>query len=624
MWHVRATTARFSVQDHQMSTSWTVLATGTVVPDRCISLLELAAAELGALTLPESTWLASMARAIAATAAPVQQPTVGSAVRSELVTWLCTDSTSLSRLSPLEIRIESIRLTGQLNLAGIRLECPLAIRRCTIPDGINLTGASFRSLDLSGSATSHVEADDLTIAASLTLARHFTASEGVKLNRARIGGDFNADSAQLRAALDANGLRGDALKLNSARVDGSVKLTSRFRSDGSVSAVGATIGGDFDCAGARITRGSGDYALLAENIHIGLRLLLHEGFTSTAMLRLGDATIAGDVYLQNAEFTGPDNAGYLIHADGAKIGGSVWCDHKTRFSGIVRFRCATIGADCAFGGATFDGRTNTGMDIGAGRVTGTLSWKQVHNTQKTQLVLKHACIGLFDDDASSWPDAGNLYLDGSTYTLTGECLSDYKERLAWIARQPAKPFRAQPYQHLYGLLRSSGLDGGARRVAIEAEEARGRNAGFSFLKRVGRTIMKHSIGYGYATWRSFCWLLALMTIGALVFAEGNQLGLMVPSHLTQEAEQQFQTNHTLPPHYPPFNPIVYSVETALPVIRYDQESNWAPYPARACVIATGVPQCGRLLEYYLWIHITCGWVLATLAIAGLTGIARRD
>jgi hypothetical protein len=69
---------------------------------------------------------------------------------------------------------------------------------------------------------------------------------------------------------------------------------------------------------------------------------------------------------------------------------------------------------------------------------------------------------------------------------------------------------------------------------------------------------------------------------------------------------------------------MYSLEAALPVVRYDQESNWAPYAAHQCVIAGIDAPCGTLLEGYLWFHISVGWVLATLAVAGLTGIARRE
>jgi hypothetical protein len=81
--------------------------------------------------------------------------------------------------------------------------------------------------------------------------------------------------------------------------------------------------------------------------------------------------------------------------------------------------------------------------------------------------------------------------------------------------------------------------------------------------------------------------------------------------------------------YPKFNPFVYSVETFVPLVKLGIGEKWTPNANRGAPLNVGTlgllgfPRTwGSLLRYYLWFHIIAGWVLTTLWVGGLTGLAK--
>ena len=67
-----------------------------------------------------------------------------------------------------------------------------------------------------------------------------------------------------------------------------------------------------------------------------------------------------------------------------------------------------------------------------------------------------------------------------------------------------------------------------------------------------------------------------------------------------------------------FQPIVYSLDTFIPIVDLHQETNWIPQPER------GKSWVGRWARFYLWVHIAFGWILTTVAVAGFTGLIKKD
>jgi hypothetical protein len=63
--------------------------------------------------------------------------------------------------------------------------------------------------------------------------------------------------------------------------------------------------------------------------------------------------------------------------------------------------------------------------------------------------------------------------------------------------------------------------------------------------------------------------------------------------------------------YPSFNPLLYSLDTLVPVVDLEVQDYWVP-DERVASWARG----------YLWVHIGMGWFLALLAVAGFSGLVQ--
>ena len=108
-------------------------------------------------------------------------------------------------------------------------------------------------------------------------------------------------------------------------------------------------------------------------------------------------------------------------------------------------------------------------------------------------------------------------------------------------------------------------------------------------------------------------------------------GEMVPTE--EKALQSFKdTNGRPSENYPPFFPLVYSLENSVPLIKLGQVDRWQPNPSSQVPVQRNQSwgwrlqsfvTNGRFLMYFRWGQIMVGWLLATLFVAGLTGIVRR-
>jgi hypothetical protein len=102
-----------------------------------------------------------------------------------------------------------------------------------------------------------------------------------------------------------------------------------------------------------------------------------------------------------------------------------------------------------------------------------------------------------------------------------------------------------------------------------------------------------TVGHGYRAWFAGVWLLVLWSVGSVLFA------LAYPEYLKAAKPAG---------GVPAFHPLLYSLDLILPIVSLHQRDAW---------IAEGPAQLGVLLTI-------AGWVLATVAIAALTGLLKKD
>ena len=178
--------------------------------------------------------------------------------------------------------------------------------------------------------------------------------------------------------------------------------------------------------------------------------------------------------------------------------------------------------------------------------------------------LGNAQVSVLCDDPATWP--ADIRLDGFSYgslitraeqdrsgTDAMTYLSDSantsaeilpaRDRLVWLGRSSVG-YRPQPYEQLAAFYRRMGHDDQARKVLHAKQRRRRSTQGFG--GKIWGYLLDCFIGYGYQPWLAAIWLVALVTMGGIVFA------WRPPPPLDPATSQHF-------------NSLVYTINLLLPV-----------------------------------------------------------
>ena len=269
----------------------------------------------------------------------------------------------------------------------------------------------------------------------------------------------------------------------------------------------------------------------------------------------------------------------------------------------MRLVGAQIGSQLSFDGAHLTNPLGSALSLDEAEVPRSL-WIRFAEKPEGAVNLQSARIGALYDSEETWPR--ELGLRGFTYDRL-EALPEVpvKGRLAWLERDPSG-YAPQPYEQLVAVYRRTGQEEDARRVAIEKQRRRRREfalrrrrrslsakeRALAALSELWSVFLGATVGPGYRAWLAGVWLLVLFVVGSVVF------DLAYPEHF-KPAKRVGEI--------PAFQPL-YTLDLILPVINLRQRDAW---------IAQGPAQWGALLS-------VAGWVLATAAVAALTGLLKRD
>jgi hypothetical protein len=138
--------------------------------------------------------------------------------------------------------------------------------------------------------------------------------------------------------------------------------------------------------------------------------------------------------------------------------------------------------------------------------------------------------------------------------------------------------------------RAHGFDEDALRTAIEMQNDRLRRAKLRRHRKVGRWVLRVTIGHGYRPSRAILWAAGVIGAFAIVVSEAG------PGHFTPAK------GVTGSPQ-----PVVYAADKFLPIIDFGQASRWT---------ANG------WVSWIEWTVILLGWILSTIVVAGFTRIVR--
>jgi hypothetical protein len=248
-----------------------------------------------------------------------------------------------------------------------------------------------------------------------------------------------------------------------------------------------------------------------------------------------------------------------------------------------------------------------------------LFWRNVELQNGATVDLSDARVGTLSDEEKSWPQPGDLLIDGLTYDSFGPgSPTDLRTRLRWIALQPHGGFEPQPYRQLAKVYRQSGLDNEAIQVLIAEQDA--RYARYGLIGRSWGGLLKNTIGYGHRPLLAIFWSFAVVVLGWAVVRTANGAGVMRPTWPETPPASTDQD-------YEPLHPLLYSLDVFLPFVNLHQEHYWWPKPGSSGEFrAVGMTFTfrGSVVRYYLWAQIIAGWLLSAIFVAGVTGLLRND
>ena len=505
----------------------------------------------------------------------------------------------VSQPAPRAVVVRGARINGGLNLEAATLGCPLILEGCYFDGPINLRQARAENICLTGCQLTCVDASQLETRSDLDLRRSTATSVGLAVahvggnlvltDTTLVGGRWPPDLADasfrpLDAADPKNSLPDLAFGGDGLRVDGSV-FCEDLTATGDMRLSGARIQGGLHFDGASVHSESG-FALTAFGLSIENDALFTGKFKATGLVSLSGARIHGDLDFQGAALRNEGKR--ALEGLDIEVDGNLKCSHGFAARGEVNLTAAQVHGQLNFAGATLANGDDIALNVGYSEVKGVV-WLNFASPPEGRVTVEGARFQTLYDSPDAWPSG--MYLGGLTYNdLKSEPDLPAKDRLRWLERDP-DGYAPQPYEQLVTFYRRAGREQDARRVAIEKQ--RRRRSTLSPLGKVSSLLLGATVGHGYRAWFAAVWLLGLWLVGFLLFDRAYPEYFKPAKPLAE---------------IPDFQPALYTLDLLLPIINLHQRDAW---------IAEGPAQLGALLT-------VAGWLLATAAIAALTGILKRD
>jgi cytoskeletal protein CcmA (bactofilin family) len=548
-------------------------------------------------------------------------------IRAEKLTQILTmPSTPAS--PPVALRLRYAAITGSLNLDGADINCPVELENCYFEQAVGMEDSTVPTVTLKHCSLRSIRANHIETRGNFALDESVCSS--VHLRGGRIGGDVSVNGATLSnpeaRPFDAEGVQiAGNLYGHGLRTEGEVRLT------------GANIHGRISLNGAQLSRPVEDptdtkSALNIDRAHIGTDIFATGGFKADGELRLLGTHVGGGIQLNGARIA--NQVGDALSTDGARIAGDVFLEHiqvrgrlhlpGTHIAGQVHISGELLGGedgvsvlanrarideDLFFKGLVTDGtllfhgvRVAGMLDLSALTVQaeglalelrqGDISHLVLPTWPPTATIDLRSCrVRCLED---KWPDTRSvLKMDGLVYDTLTPLADDASARIDWIENS-ADSFLPQPYEQLASLLRRSGRDDDARRVAIAKE--RRRRSELRISGKVSNWFLGVTVGYGYKPGQGVWWLALLVAADCGIFAWAKALHRF---HVIGERAQQV----------PQFHLAVFSLDHVLPLIELGQRSYWS---------AAGV------FQYWQTFSDVAGWVLVTVILGAVTSRLVRD
>jgi len=220
-------------------------------------------------------------------------------IRGDLIRWLCVEPDAQSRIDVRGIRVQSARISGELDLSFVVVRFPLIFHSCKFAGTLRLMLADLHLLDLGGSAAGAVFAKGAHIKCSVLLRDGFSAEGEVNLYCASVRGNLTCECGSFK-----NTKCRPALNTSRAKIEGAVYLHKCFSAEGEVNLYAASVGGNLECQSGRFKNANG-YAINAALAKIAGHVYLRDGFSAEGEVNLYGTSIGGNLECGKGTFNKP-------------------------------------------------------------------------------------------------------------------------------------------------------------------------------------------------------------------------------------------------------------------------------------------------------------------------------
>lgn len=531
---------------------------------------------------------------------------------------------------------DRIYVNGLVNLNdGFISKGEVRFSGATITGDLNCSNGSF--LNPKGIA---LNLQGIKINNTLFMSNGFYAKGSIWLKNAVIGKNLQCTNAKIINK------KGYTLMGNNCIVGGSIQLRDGFISEGEMQLQFARIDGNLEAVNCSFLN-KGGFSLFAEGIIVSKNIYLRDGFVSEGKVDISSSRIGNNLYCDGGKFINEN--GFAIAAGNINVDGGIFMRDGFLAKGEVELviayckqlecqgssfinpgkkalNCYRITVENSV--ALSDGfKANGLVNMFGAHIRGVFQWKKIVDPKLAKLSLEDAVIGTIWDDKDSWPEKGNLSLQGFVYSnIHKKSPRDLDDRLEWIHRQGNK-FLAQPYEQLAKVFKSIGYDKSATKILYEKNMDKAKFGNLKGLGKVGHNFLGYTIGFGYKPMRALIWMIFIVLFGAFIFKYGNNNQLIVPiGKSIINTSNSINTKEKLPNNYPVFSSFIYSIDVFIPIIDLQMQKYWHTNSAAVSEIKifrnNKILIRGGYIRCYFIIHILIGWVLTTLLLAGISGIIR--
>lgn len=504
-------------------------------------------------------------------------------------------SLQLSHINNSIILSDGFKSDGVVNLQGTQCNLNLYCRGATLVN---------QQQDKTGCA---LLCDNTTIKGNVDIGEGFVAIGGIWVRGSTIGGNLEASQGSFHNFAPTG--QSDAILIQNSHINNNIDLT-HANIIGRLSLLNSFVKGDVNAGYISINNKISTGASKAVNIN---QCKIEGSILFAESTIKGENSIKGTTVKSSIDYSfsvleniSNDRVSAALTIENSNIGYNLQLAYGFTARGNVLAKHIKVGGNFICNGAHFF----RNLDLSNCQITGQLSLDNKEDPTSRydgRLTITNTKAHTLIDDSRSWPT--ELIQNNFTYDQFAEqSITTANSRLSWLNRQGQFSYKA--YSQAIKALTESGHQSEARLIAIARENqnywqslhqmAKQSN----HLKRDRKPFMQKLVYmclwpiyalwwlvyggwmvFGYGTSRIIVTSLFVFLISASLYQKAVPQALLIPKSPTIALGELYnKCNPELGgswtkcdiPELPSFSPTLYSLDSMIPLLNFEQQSNWRP------------------------------------------------